>query len=520
MKKLVMAAAVLGAFAGAAQAQTSVTLYGIADGDARFDHTNLGTLKSIDSGGESGSRWGIRGTEDLGGGLKANFIFEQGFDLSDNSVPQGSIGGGASGGYGGSSTQPHSSTGSRIFGRIATVGLAGKFGDLRFGRGYNPLFLVQATADPFGAGFVAQVSNLYVNNTIRNDNAVYYDSPRFYGVQLSGVYQLGESTTDTQVADPQAPPVAGQAKRGNDRYGAGITYAQGPLFLGAGYEQINSNLNFYKVRTGDAAATYDFGFLKLHALYWKTKNDNPNLIPADGSIISLDERAYSGGVTVPFGAFTFLGQFTRLIDKSRANNGIDLGNPKVNNFGAGMRYSLSKRTILYVGYSRFNMKNGPQGNAYQGFSGIADASNSGLYAAGNLYGSQLLRRTRHNSRCAPLVWRSTRTSIRTRTSSVFVTRSEQAVSAKRALRRPFCFLRPDHAARLRPRPAPRARAPSRLRIADRGLRIADRGSPDRRIADRPIARSPHRPIAPSRLTICLQPHNLRLQRIALRPGRA
>jgi predicted porin len=135
MKKLVMAAAVLGAFAGTAQAQTSVTLYGIADGDVRFDHTNLGTLKSLDSGGESGSRWGIRGTEDLGGGLKANFIFEQGFDLSDNSVAQGSVGGGASAGFGGSSTQNHGNGtpgntvgSSRLFGRISTVGLSGNYG--------------------------------------------------------------------------------------------------------------------------------------------------------------------------------------------------------------------------------------------------------------------------------------------------------------------------------------------------------------------------------------------------------
>jgi predicted porin len=126
-----------------------VTLYGIADGDLRLDHTNIGTLKSVDSGGESGSRWGIRGSEDLGGGLKANFIFEQGIDITDNSSPQGSIGGGASGGFGGSSTQNHSSTGSRLFGRISQVGLAGPFGEVKFGRGYNPVFLVQATADPF-----------------------------------------------------------------------------------------------------------------------------------------------------------------------------------------------------------------------------------------------------------------------------------------------------------------------------------------------------------------------------------
>ena len=373
MKKLVMAAAVLGAFAGAAQAQTSVTLYGIADGNVRFDHTNIGTLKSVGSGGESGSRWGIRGSEDLGGGLKANFIFEQGFDLSDNSVPQGSVGGGASGGFGGSSTAPHSSSGSRLFGRVATVGLSGGFGEFRFGRGYNPLFLVQATADPFGAGLVGQVSNLYVNNTIRNDNAIYYDTPRFSGFQLSGVYQFGESTTNSATT---------QAKRGNDRYGAGATYANGPLYVGIGYEQIKSNLDTYRIRTGDVAATYDFGVVKLHALYWRTRNDNPLFTAGQ---VSLHESVWNVGATVPFGAWTFLGQYGRLTDKSTYNNGLAYGSPKTNYYSAGLRYSLSKRTILYAAYARFNLKTGAQGQAFSGYSGIADASNSGLYTAGNLF---------------------------------------------------------------------------------------------------------------------------------------
>ena len=379
MKKLVMAAAVLGAFAGAAQAQTSVTLYGIGDGDLRFDHTNIGTLRSVGSGGESGSRWGIRGTEDLGGGLKANFTFEQGFDLSDNSVNQGAVGGGASGGFGGTSTQNHGngSAGntvgsSRLFGRIAQVGLSGAFGEFKFGRGYNPLFLVQATADPFGAGFVAQISNLYVNNSIRNDNAMYYDSPRFAGFQASGVYQLGESTTNSDTT---------QKKRGNDRYGLGATYVNGPLFVGVGYENIRSNLDTYKVKTGDVAATYDFGIVKLSATYWRTKNDNPVI-----GGVKLKENVYSLGATVPFGAWSFLGQVTKLRDKSSVNSltTFDYGSPRATNFGLGARYSFSKRTIFYTAFSRVNLKRGTQGQAYSGFGGISDASNPGLYTAGNL----------------------------------------------------------------------------------------------------------------------------------------
>ena len=398
MKKLVMAAAVLGAFAGSAQAQTSVTLYGIADGDLRFDHTNLGTLKSVDSGGESGSRWGIRGSEDLGGGLKANFIFEQGFQIDDNAVAQGNVGGGASAGFGGSKSQVPTSTGSRIFGRTSTVGLSGPFGEVRLGRGYNPLFLVQATADPFGAGFVAQPSAVYTNNTIRNDNAVYYDTPRFAGIQLSGVYQFGESTTDSAQLNTAGtgPAATGQAKRGNDRYGAGATYAAGPVFAGIGYEQIKSNLDQFNVRTFDAAATYDFGFLKLHAIYWRTKNDNGNTLAGiSTSTVQLRENVFTGGITVPFGAWTFMGQYSKLFDKSTSNYvsaaglGTNLGTPGAKDLGLGARYSLSKRTIIYIGYAKFILKDGPAGNAYQGFAGIADASNSGLYTAGNLYGSQV-----------------------------------------------------------------------------------------------------------------------------------
>ncbi len=378
MKKLVMAAAVIGAFAGAAQAQTSVTLYGIADGDLRFDHTNIGTLKSVGSGGESGSRWGLRGTEDLGGGLKANFIFEQGFDLSDNSSPQGSIGGGASAGFGGASTAPHSSSGSRMFSRIATVGLSGPFGGIRFGRDYTPMFLLQATADPFGAGFVGQVSNLYVNNVIRNDNAIYYETPRFYGVQASGSYQFGESTTDN---------AATQTKRGNDRYELGITYSNGPLFAGAAYENIRSNQETYKIRSADAAVTYDFGIVKLAAIYWRSKNDNPALgsatIPTSAGI-RQNTHTGSFGVTVPFGAWTFLAQYSHLWDKSTFNNGLDYGKPSVNYYSAGLRYSLSKRTIIYAAWAKFSMKTGAQGQAYSGYGGISDASNAGLYTATNL----------------------------------------------------------------------------------------------------------------------------------------
>ena len=94
MNKNLIAALIGIAFAGVAQAQTAsasnnVVLYGIVDGGLRWDRTNVGTLSSVSGGGASGSRFGVRGTEDLGRGLKANFVLEQGLDISDGTVPQG-----------------------------------------------------------------------------------------------------------------------------------------------------------------------------------------------------------------------------------------------------------------------------------------------------------------------------------------------------------------------------------------------------------------------------------------------
>ena len=144
MNKKLLAASIGLMFAGAAHAQTAVTLYGIADGDFRVDHTSIGTLKSVGSGGESGTRWGLRGTEDLGDGLKATFNFEQGFDLSDNSVTQGNI-------TPTTPTSPTSSTGSRLFSRTATVGLnSTAFGEGRFGRAYTPFYVLWTSIDPMG----------------------------------------------------------------------------------------------------------------------------------------------------------------------------------------------------------------------------------------------------------------------------------------------------------------------------------------------------------------------------------
>ena len=171
-----------------------MTLYGIADGDFRVDHTSIGTLKSVGSGGESGSRWGMRGTEDLGGGLQGDrSIFEQGIDLSDNSVPQGNVAG----------TTPNSPTSTRpaavcSAGPRSSGSGSAAAGELPDRPGLHAVLRrVDARSIRWGGGLVGRAQNYAVGNVTRFDNAIYYDTPKLYGFQITTAYRLGESSTNS-----------------------------------------------------------------------------------------------------------------------------------------------------------------------------------------------------------------------------------------------------------------------------------------------------------------------------------
>lgn len=346
VKKKLLAASIGALFASVAQAQTSVTLYGIADGDFRLDHTSIGTLKSIGSGGESGNRWGLRGTEDLGNGLKATFNFEQGFDIGDNGSSQGNV----------TPTTPNSpvsSSGGRLFSRTATVGLSSaSFGEVRIGRAYTPFYVLWASVDPGGAGFVAGAQNYAVGNVTRFDNAIYYDSPKFYGFQLSGAYRLGESSTNSVAS--------GSTKNGGNAGNVTATYAAGPILAGVGYLSGKNALDNNSTRTQFAGAVYDFKVVKLHGLFFNTHND---------STVRL--RSYGLGLTVPIQAFTVFGQVARLDNRYGINNST-LKNDDATFFGVGATYAFSKRTDVYLAGAK-------DANRNNAIFTLSDASNAGLF---------------------------------------------------------------------------------------------------------------------------------------------
>jgi predicted porin len=343
LKKLLpvaLAMAAIGA-TGAAHAQTAVVLYGIADGGFRLDHTAIGNLKSMESGGEAQSRWGIRGSEDLGGGLKAIFNFEQDFDLGDNSVDQGlvsqttpssPVNGVTTAGQGGINTT------SRLFGRRAIVGLnSTTWGELRFGRDTTPSYNVWVPADMFGNGTTGRTNNIAQGNQTRFDNAVSYDSPIFYGFQAKAMVRLGESTTDNATA----------SKGGGGADSWSLTYAQGPVYAGIGYVHVKSAIDVGPApldnpsRSYVASATYDFGFMKIGANYFHTKNQT-----------TVKAQSYETSIAVPVGAWRIMGKVGRIDNKFDTANS-PLQHNDANFFAVGASYALSKRTDIYMSWAKF-----------------------------------------------------------------------------------------------------------------------------------------------------------------------
>ena len=213
--------ALLGA-AGAAHAQSSVTLYGLIDDSIQYIHnanTANDNLWQLAAGNLQGSRWGVKGTEDLGGGLKAIFQLESGFNPNNGKM----------GSYG---------TGTKLFGRQAYVGVThDAYGTFTVGRQYDPLVdLVQPlTADNyFGSTFTTPGDVDNNDNSSRTNNAIKYVSPVWSGFQFEGMYALGG--------------VAGATGAGQSWAGA-ATWAGGPFSVAAGYFHM-SNANTIAGRAG------------------------------------------------------------------------------------------------------------------------------------------------------------------------------------------------------------------------------------------------------------------------------
>lgn len=345
MQKKIIALAVAGLASTAAFAQTNVTIYGIADigyqyasgSEAKNPAAKLKARTGLDSGQQSGSRIGFRGTEDLGNGLKAVFVLENGFNLDQGTLGQGG----------------------RIFGRQAFAALAGNFGTAAFGRQYTPQFGLVTKVDPFGTGTSGDVSygrGIYTMATgrlidtavgtagaIRLNNLAAYVSPTFGGFNVIAGYTI-------DALGDEVLTLKGAKSANTKVWAINPNFAAGPVFVGLNYHKVKNELLNAESRVYDLGGTYDFGAAKLHALYGQTRDEV-------GALDHKDKK-WMVGVSAPIGAVNVMASYTRL--KSDGDVAA-LDGDKVSKWSLGATYSLSKRTNVYASYAKLSTNNNAKG---------------------------------------------------------------------------------------------------------------------------------------------------------------
>lgn len=320
MKKSLIALAVLGSVAGVAQAQSTVTLYGLVDlYAARVKSGPVGAETSttvLNSGGLLTSRFGLMGTEDLGGGLKAMFKLEQGFDASN---------GVANTGAGGASS---------AFNRQAWIGLEGGFGTVQFGNvwsAFDDVFYIgNSVFDSFvfspGAANYSLGGNPVMASYNYNDkprNAIRYTTPNFGGFSAAVSHGLDESSTTS-----------------TDQTDFNIQYAGGPLTAALAY-QVQNDAN--GVGSDDKytyfSAAYDLGVVVVKGGLGTTRN-----------VIASKTDDYQIGLDFPLSsALTLSTGYAASKDK-------DGSDTKRQGLAFGATYTLSKRTLVYAALNSSKQK--------------------------------------------------------------------------------------------------------------------------------------------------------------------
>ncbi len=353
MKKSLLALAALTAFAGAASAQSSVTLFGVVDLAARNVKESSGSLKTLSTNGMGSSRIGFRGVEDLGGGLRAGFWIEGDYSADTGGGPAGA---------------PGNAVNAQNWQRRSTVSLMGGFGEIRLGRDYTPTFWNHTVFDPFGTNGVASSLNIWntVGNasgtTVRANNSVGYFLPSGAG----GLYG--------QVMVAAGEGVLSPTTTGNKYAGFRLGYAAGPVNVALAYGKTDIDFDSGAPggdwKTWNLGASWNLGFMRLMGFY----------VTGDGSNGRENNQYLVGGI-FPFGA----SQLKFSYSKADAKGGTAAQNAQdATQIGLGYLYSLSKRTTVYTHYSRVSNKSGA--NFTASGSGPAAAHALGASSTGYEFG--------------------------------------------------------------------------------------------------------------------------------------
>jgi predicted porin len=328
MKKILIATAIAASVASLAHAQSSVTLYGTLDAGINYTSNVAPAGKAqwaAGSGSIEDNRFGLRGSEDLGGGLKAVFTLEQGFDLSN----------GKSGGK------------NEMFSRQAFVGLSSQFGTLTLGRQYDAaqdfLAPLSATGSWGGMNFAhyGNLDQLDESSDNAKSNTVKFTSANFSGLSFGSTYSFSNNAQFAQ----------------NRAYSAGLGYENAGLRVGAGYAQQNNPLSNtvgavpstitladgtpvlsqnYRARQFGAGASYAFGPALVGALWTQSRLDNSSVASNHVNNYEVNGK-YNLTPALGLGAaYTY---FNGAFEGTKFHG---------NQVGLQADYALSKRTDVYA----------------------------------------------------------------------------------------------------------------------------------------------------------------------------
>lgn len=334
-KKLVALAA-LTLVSGLAHAQSQMKIYGYLE-------TGVGSYKAagtqsaiskVESGNMMTSFLGFAGSEDLGGGLKAEFALETFIGVDTGATVPNQAG--------------------QFFGRASWVGLSGSMGKLALGQYYNPLFIAGLSYNPFGSSMVfsptmrqyynlGSTSSTKAVNLVKADtawvNAITYETPNMGG--FSGTLQYA--------------PKESASGRDSSSYSVGLAYNAGPLSLMGTYTDAGANTSASAAtaaayptafKAGSLNGSYDFGFLKAFAQYTSFKYGS-NSLQSVGSLTAVSKaNSYQLGVSAPV---TASGTFMASYGQAKYKQVGDDATNKI--FSVGYDHALSKRTSAYAAFT-------------------------------------------------------------------------------------------------------------------------------------------------------------------------
>lgn len=298
MRPTLLAAALLLPFSQQTQAQETINVYGVVDLAVTSDSNSGKTMAAVDSGQQTASRFGIKGSENLGDGLVARFVLESQIE-ADRGVP---------------------SFAGTLFGSQAWVSLASPLGSVTIGRIFTPYFGAIATNDPFDAKGPGESTRVFYDTGVRMNNTVKYSlPPTLRGVYGDVAYGAGE--------------VAGNA-RANRQLSMDLGYARGPLNVQVAYHSSYDALGLNPARSYLVGGNYNFGPVRGWLVIARTRNDT-----------TLDTEDTLLGISVPLGLDTVAADYVHKKDKF--NSDAD-----ATQLALAYYHTLSKRTNLYLIGSR------------------------------------------------------------------------------------------------------------------------------------------------------------------------